>query len=138
MRLLLLPEAHCPPTHLPSELSQIVYARSRRTGERRRTSTRPPAGHLEAANHQRLLDQLRAKNILAEHDPADYVGASPTWLSVLSTRAVARWACNVASDVVLAVLDSIPESDCKHREEFFYRENFRRVGDVRSAAVDRT
>jgi hypothetical protein len=85
-------------------------------------------GRLTRSSHTRVLERLRSQKILAEYDPSAYVGASPSWISLLSTRAVARWACNVASDVVMAVLDSIPESEFRREADFSYRANFRLVG----------
>jgi hypothetical protein len=83
-------------------------------------------GQLESSRP--LLEKVRALNILAEYDPAAYVNAAPAWPSLLSTRAAATWACDVAADVVGAVLDSIPVSELRTTAEFLYRDNFRRLG----------
>lgn len=81
-----------------------------------------------ASSHDGILKKLRSKGILAKFNEEDFMGSSPTWISLLSTRAAARWACNVAADVVSAVLDSIPPSRFRDDAEFFYRSNFKLVG----------
>ena len=47
-------------------------------------------GRLTNSSHTRVLERLRSQKIFAEYDPSAYVGASPTWISLLSTKAVAR------------------------------------------------
>jgi hypothetical protein len=89
------------------------------------------------SSHTWVLEKLRSKSVLAEHDPFEYVGTSPTWLSLLNTRAVARWACNVASQIALAALDSIPECDFKRQAEFFYKENFRAIENATNGKRNR-
>jgi hypothetical protein len=93
-------------------------------------------GRLIESSHEKVLKRLRSQKILAEYDPSAYVGTSPSWISLLSTRAVARWACNVASDVVMAVLDSIPDSAFRRKADFSYRANFRRVGTQPNRSPD--
>ena len=80
-----------------------------------------------STSHDWVIEQLRSRQILAEHNPAEYIGTAPNWLALLSTKALARWACNTASDMVLDVLESIPTSEFKDRATRAYRENFRRV-----------
>jgi hypothetical protein len=51
-----------------------------------------------------IIKMLKAKNICAEPEPK----VITSWLSDISTRAVARWACNVVVDVVNAFREGFP------------------------------
>jgi hypothetical protein len=55
----------------------------------------------------KLIRRLRARNILAEFPAPIEAAQMPTWLS---TRAVARWACDTASAMAQAVLSIVPEA----------------------------
>jgi hypothetical protein len=70
----------------------------------------------------RVLAQLRSANLVADL-PAQVAGAASVvvWLS---TRAVARWACNSVSDMVYSMLDSLPPGELKRTAELFYRTSF--------------
>jgi hypothetical protein len=92
---------------------------------------------LVSLSRTRVIDRLRSKSVLAQYDPAAYVGTAPNWLALLSTRAVARWACNVAAEIVGSVLDSIPASELKNLAEFFYRANFQLVGAATNVNMER-
>jgi hypothetical protein len=87
-------------------------------------------GRVATSSYADLQKKVRGKNILAEYDPTKYVNAAPAWVQLLSTRAAARWACTVASQVVGAVLDSIPPSapQLKGTAEHMYRDDFRPFG----------
>jgi hypothetical protein len=74
------------------------------------------AGAIESLSHSKLLKRFRAWNIHADIDVAQFVAAAPSLLQWFSTRAVARWACNVAAEMVFSILDSIPESQLMARE----------------------
>ncbi len=57
-----------------------------------------------------IITRLRSKNILAtlpENDEA------VSWIRLVSTPAVARWACNTAATMVATINDAIPQSDLK-------------------------
>jgi hypothetical protein len=84
-------------------------------------------GTIRSPGYSTLLDRFRSQNILAQIDLARYVNAAPSLFEWFSTRAVARWACNTASEIVFSILDSIPDSQLKDQAEFFYRDNFRHV-----------
>jgi hypothetical protein len=79
-----------------------------------------------AVCEERIMARAHGFNILAEHDASAYVNAARAWISLLSTRAAARWACDVSADVVSAVLDSIPQSKLRTEAESLYRANFSR------------
>jgi hypothetical protein len=67
-----------------------------------------------------VINGLRSRKILAEFGPKSFV----TWTALISTRAVARWACNTAAAMVHSVLDILPESHFKVQMESLYREPF--------------
>lgn len=53
-----------------------------------------------------IVGRLRAKNILAELEAGQFIA----WIS---TRAVARWACNTAAAMVRSIAEVIPDSPFK-------------------------
>lgn len=71
-----------------------------------------------------IVQELRNKNILAQMNP----GVRASWIALISTRGVAKWACRTASQMVLSTLDLIqsttPENSFKHMMEMFYRRSF--------------
>jgi len=75
-------------------------------------------------NVPRIVERLRAKNILAE-----FPESIPQPILYFQTRAVARWACNTAAAIVQSILDVIPESQLKKNTESFYRPQFKPVED---------
>ena len=59
---------------------------------------------------------LEAKNILAVHDvPEDlkHVPMSVSWIGLVCTRAVGRWACNAASAIALSLVEAVPDCSFK-------------------------
>lgn len=75
---------------------------------------------LLVATPHSLVARLRSKNILAEFEP-DIPASLISWLG---TRAVARWACNAASEMVRSIIDAAPESRFKEALIFFYARFF--------------
>jgi hypothetical protein len=53
----------------------------------------------------KLVKRIKAKG-LCENDPS---GSRWSWTAQISTRAVARWACNVVADIVDSIREAIPE-----------------------------
>ena len=72
---------------------------------------------------ERLLKRFRSKNVLAKSDENVVMG----WLGRIKTRAVARWACNTASRMVLSIVDSIEVDGLQEIFDLFYRKNFSQV-----------
>jgi hypothetical protein len=54
-------------------------------------------------NYPSVIKKLRDKNILAELPPG-----TTTWLALVSTAAVARWACNSTSTIVSDLVSELP------------------------------
>ena len=48
-------------------------------------------------------------------------GEFSDWLDLLGTRAVAEWACNIASAILLSVLDAIPDGVLRGQANSLYR-----------------
>ncbi len=65
----------------------------------------------------KIIQRLESKNILAEFEPDE----NASWTQWISTRAVARWACNTAAQMVQSTLDCVPDSHLKQGMEMFYR-----------------
>lgn len=65
----------------------------------------------------KIIQRLESKNILAEFEPVENVG----WTQRITTRAVARWACNTAAQMVQSTLDCVPDSHLKQGMEMLYR-----------------
>ncbi len=63
-------------------------------------------GHIVRVMTPKILEALQSKNILAIFD--EKVVAN--WKSMISTQAVARWACNTAVEIVHSILRILPES----------------------------
>jgi hypothetical protein len=75
-----------------------------------------------------VLKKLSSKNVLAQNDLAGAV--TTDWLSIVSTRATARWACNTAADLVHGVaLFAPPQTWLQQLWELSYLNNpaFQRV-----------
>lgn len=68
-----------------------------------------------------LLAQLRSKNILADYGSEDVIA---TWISTISTRAAARWACEVAAAMVQSIVDIVPDSYLKDALAVLYSKTF--------------
>jgi hypothetical protein len=62
-----------------------------------------------------IVESLRSKNILAIPPGAGTVQASGSLLYWASTRAVARWACNTAAEMVQSVIDMVPTAGIRCR-----------------------
>lgn len=58
----------------------------------------------------KIIKTLRSKNILAEPQPGEN---GNSWITLIMTRAVARWACNTSANLVRSVLEFVPESVLK-------------------------
>jgi hypothetical protein len=71
----------------------------------------------------KIVERLRSKNILAKVD-AD---AATQFIVFISTRAVARWACNVAAEMLRSLLAVVPDSRFRQDLESFYGRYFERV-----------
>lgn len=70
-----------------------------------------------------VIERLRSKNILAEFGS----DTQASWISRISTRAVARWACSVTVAMVQSVLEILPEGQFKEKMDRFYAEAFQPV-----------
>jgi hypothetical protein len=71
----------------------------------------------------KVMEGLWSRNVLAEPPPGEF----SDWLDLLGTQAVAKWACNAASAIVLSVLDAIPDSILKGQANRLYRSVFQPV-----------
>jgi hypothetical protein len=63
-------------------------------------------GNVVRVMKPKILEALQSKNILANLDEK----LVADWKSMISTQAVARWACNTAVDIVHSTLRILPES----------------------------
>jgi hypothetical protein len=80
-----------------------------------------------------ILERLRSLNALGKSEPTE-VGEGPlsvitNWLDDISTRAMATWACDTALNVMLAVLDAIPEGFLKTITDMVYRSQLVAIRD---------
>lgn len=57
----------------------------------------------------KILQRLRAKNLCEDPEP----GVKASWLSQISTRTVARWACNVVVEMVKSLKACLPAASGK-------------------------
>lgn len=71
----------------------------------------------------KVMEGLRSRNILAEPPQGEF----SDWLDLLGTRAVAGWACNTASAIVLSVLDGFPDGVLKGQANSLYRSTFQPI-----------
>ena len=76
----------------------------------------------ETVEPPRVIERL-PKNILAEFP----VGTTPQPWLYIQTRAVARWACNSAANMVQSMLDFVPDSQFKDTLELSYRKYIKPV-----------
>ena len=67
--------------------------------------------------HPDVINKLRSKNILAEFEDEQSL---PSWVVLVSTPAVARWACNAIAAIVKDLVGSIPDSELRRKAELFY------------------
>lgn len=84
-----------------------------------------------------ILDSFRALGVLGEIDTNPEIEPDvliTNWLDDISTRAMARWACDTASEIVNAMLDAVPDELLQRVLEATYRETFSSNG--RSKAFD--
>lgn len=58
----------------------------------------------------KIIKSLLSRNILAEPQQGEN---GQSWITLIMTRAVARWACNTSANLVESVLDLVPESILK-------------------------
>jgi len=86
-----------------------------RTGDTESPDAGPPPS---------LLTHLRSKGILAQdQDPK-----AATWTLPVSTRAAARWACNVAARIIEDTIRLVPASDFRDDVERYFGRAFVQVG----------
>lgn len=72
----------------------------------------------------KILRRLRAKDLCEDTEP----GVTASWLGQISTRAVARWACNVVVEMVESLKACLPaESEKTPLFSFFLGNGFKRV-----------
>ena len=79
-------------------------------------------GNIVSSNYPKVVGGL-PRHILAKFD--DKVTFS--WLSWIGTKAVARWACNVACQMASSLLGSIPEGHFRRKATFIYGRIFQPV-----------
>jgi hypothetical protein len=72
---------------------------------------------LDEVVHPPVVSRLRSKNCLAEFEGESVIAS---WVTCVSTPAVARWACNATAAIVKDVVDSIPASDLRKKANFLY------------------
>ncbi len=77
-------------------------------------------GSEEAGVPPKLIESLRAKNILA----VDVDAASASWTVVVGTRATAEWACTTAAGVVKETIDLVPPSQLRDDLQRFLGRHF--------------
>ena len=70
-----------------------------------------------------VVRRLESRNVTAEFAN----NTSAAWILHLSTRAVARWSCNTASEMVQSVLSMVPESQFCETSKQFYAEPFKPI-----------
>ncbi|MEE9129663.1 MAG: hypothetical protein V3T84_06555 [Phycisphaerales bacterium] len=70
-----------------------------------------------------LLKRFASKNVLAKSNENVVMG----WLERIKTRAVARWACNTTSRMVLSIVDATKIDALKLIFDLSYREKFSQV-----------
>lgn len=74
----------------------------------------------EAGPPLSVVTQLRSKNILAhDQDPK-----AATWTLAVSTRAAARWGCNVVGSMVQETIRLVPASDFRDDVERYFGRAF--------------
>jgi len=55
-------------------------------------------------SERKIIDRLRSKNILSD------LSSDKSLLQLISNPKAAKWACDIAAEMVIAILDKIPES----------------------------
>lgn len=81
--------------------------------------------------YPKIVQSLQSRNLLIDLSGGTNVVAD--WLFVVSTPAVARWACNAAANIVLDLLDTVPTSNgfTNHLINMAFRGKFVRVPEPR-------
>jgi hypothetical protein len=80
------------------------------------------SGITKNTNKPKVVEGL-PKNLLAKFED----GVSSNWISSISTRAMARWACNTSSQMVNSVLTTIPEGYFREMVLYPYTQSFKSV-----------
>ncbi len=68
-----------------------------------------------------IVEKLRPRGILA---PLPGPNVATSWVSVVSTPAVARWCVRSATSMIVGLISVIPEGRLKHQMDLFYLEDF--------------
>ena len=71
----------------------------------------------------RIIDALRSKNILL----ASGAPLFSSWLSLISTSASAKWACNTVANVVIDFTNAIPASDLRNKANLLVSNSFKTI-----------
>jgi hypothetical protein len=72
----------------------------------------------------RIIERLRAKDLCKDEEP----GVTASWLGQISTRSVARWACNVVVDMFESLKSCLPaESENTPLFSFFLDSRYKRI-----------
>jgi hypothetical protein len=106
----LIVHAHVQPGVIEDEKGQILNAD-------------PPAA-VKTLQAARVISTISEICTLLEI-PADSL-VNANWLDVVSTKAVARWACNAAAAMVIAILDALPAGQFAEIMNRIYRRSFLR------------
>jgi hypothetical protein len=83
-----------------------------------------PDGEFMRVEPPPIVKRLEGKNILAEFEGPN----CESWIDLISTQAVARWACNTSVEMVKSVMHAVPEGFFRRRLNFLYSECFQPVG----------
>lgn len=79
-------------------------------------------GHFVRVKEPKVLKAL-PKNILAKYEKK----TAANWKSMISTQAVAKWACNTAVGMVRSILDTVPESLFQKMAVLQYSDTFQLI-----------
>lgn len=70
-----------------------------------------------SVEHPSVIERLRAKNVLAKVDDEN---ALASWIHLVSTPAVAKWACNATANIVCDLRGSTPEGELRSKMDQSY------------------
>ncbi len=80
---------------------------------------------------RQILKRLRSLNVLGT-EPSQVGEEGPEavvtdWLDIISTRATAKWACESASSMILAIVDALPQGTLRDFADTIYRSELTRI-----------
>jgi len=75
-------------------------------------------------NHPSVVERLKSKRLIVDTDSKE---KGRTWLQVVSTKEVAKWACNRVVAMIRGAIDDLPSNPNRDRQKRWMKDDFQPI-----------